>query len=209
MAFDQAAPYRYVQRSSTHLLIWFGGHCEPMVSDRHFDDVGLSSLNVIDQRMDWLTNGLEGVTASDAETVAWLRETAAGRPVICGGQSSGGYAAIRYGHALDASLIVALAPQTGRRTAHAPGYPLLALDQLYLEQPRSHPISIHLSRSERQSAVHGFWDDHLHAQALAAVANVTIHQHPYDSHAVSLYLNHHGCFLDVVKHDMLWHRLTP
>lgn len=200
--------FRYVDRGSTHLLIWFCGWFEPMIKDNHFDDVGCSSLNLRDTKFNWYTDGVDGVTTSEADTIEWLRDQAAGRPVICGGQSSGGYAAIRYGHALNASLIVALAPQTGRRSPNAPDYPLIPLDQLYLKDPRQHPISIHLSRSERLSAGQAYWNDHLHAQALADVANVTVYQHPHDEHAVSMFLNRHGCFLDVVKHDMLWHRLT-
>lgn len=203
-----ATPPVYVsERNTKHLLIWFGGFFEPPIP-KHLDALGYSSLNLLDTNRDWYTGGVSGLTSNEEETAEWLAGMVQGRAVICGGQSSGGYAAIRYGHALNAALIVAISPQTGVRTSACTSAAMTSLDRLYTLEPRDHPISIHVARSERHSAQDAYWGDHLHAQAMAHVANVTIHQHPYDSHVLTNFLGQTRSFLDVVKHDMLWHGLS-
>lgn len=188
------------QRNCRNTIVWFGGISEGFLNvDKISGD--FNSISVRDVDNNWYINGIKGLGESFQESVEIIRKETVGRKVICGGQSSGGYAALRFAHALKANLCIAFAPQTAFRPGIATANPFVeipSVEELYLNDPPTFPVIIHLSRSEKKNNFPGKWDDWMQIDAIKDLDNIVIVRHPYDVHAVTMPLYGEGRFYKTI-----------
>ena len=189
-------------------LVWFGGIHEPFLSRTVTEQIGVNGVFLRDIRSDWYMQGLAGM-GDFTESAKRLGEIISGLNSECiafGGQSSGGYGALRYSHALSPDICIAFAPQTRNLTDAAgrtlPWTPVVSLSELYEAQPSATPIVFHLSRSEKLNPSPERWNDWEQIAPFLNINNVTVVRHPSDQHAVTLWLYGLEIFYKVIDCDM-------
>lgn len=182
-------------------FIWFGGLHEAFPRPDFLRRISMNGMFFRDVGENWYRGGIEGLTRGDEETIEFLQRQF-GSNCVLAGQSSGGYAALRYAHAIEPLLCIAMAPQTANRDT-GPSTLLLDVEGLFRDHPKGFPVSLHLSRSEAESRTNHFWDDWRQIEQLKAADNVTVTRHPYDHHAVSLGLHRDNRFYATLEADVL------
>jgi hypothetical protein len=181
-------------------LVWFGGLHEPFLNPA-FLPPDWNCLTVVDERFDWYMEGIAGLANNFEDTAVALAGRLCGHRTVYAGQSSGGYAALRFCEAASGDLCIAFAPQTHNvmaRGSMRPWVDVIAVDKLLETNKPSFPIVIHLSRSERESLDSDFWDDWQQIARMMALPNVTIVNHPFHIHALSLKLAGEGRFYKAI-----------
>lgn len=208
---DIAEGARFLDQGADATLVWFAGIQEPFLKSDFLAGVPMNALFLRDVNNDWYTGGVSGLSMDEEGTARWLRPFLAehGPYSVFGGQSSGGYAALRMAHGLSPNLCIAFAPQTGNRPGFnghiQPGVPITLLDELYERDPKNFPIKIHVSRSENSHSDQFFWDDWSHVGPMQKFPNVTVCTHPNDAHAISLYLYGKKMFYESIVIDSYLH----
>lgn len=201
MISELSSAARYTDRGGDHCLIWFGGLHEPFLST-DFLPLEWNILNLLDAEFDWYTKGVTGLAPSFEDAVRRIQEIVGDQKVACGGQSSGGYAALRFAHALSGDLCFAFAPQTRNFIQEGgeqlPAVTLPSVEELYLAEPPSFPVVLHLSRTEDESRGGVFWNDWKQIAEFVDLNCVTVVRHPYDVHAVSMRLAREGRFYKTI-----------
>ena len=140
---------RYRSNGSSKTVVWFGGLHEPFLGTKFFDDNGLNLLSVIDKDFSWYTKGIGGLGDFEA-SVDWIRSFIGNNPAsYCfAGQSSGGYAALRFAHSIKPAVCVAFAPQT-QNLDNRPNCFLPPLAPVYLDAPVQFPIVLQIFRAPK------------------------------------------------------------
>lgn len=112
-------PVERMEKGATKTLIAFGGMASglSLPPREFFRSLRSETMNLIfvkDFRQCWYQKGLLGKTEDIDGTVAYLKTVIPDttRELITVGASAGGYAAIRFGTALDADRVLAFSPQT-------------------------------------------------------------------------------------------------
>lgn len=175
------------------VIVWFGGIDEPFMSENFANSQDKDIVLLRDCGNDWYSTGVLPEHSSIEEGVEFLDTILADykKKIFCG-QSSGGYAALLYSWHCDADLCIPFAPQTSNmfsgQCTMIPHVPIVDVAKLHLDTPRPH-IVINVSRSEVEHEDEFFWDDWRHIKRLAASPYVTIIDHPYHAHAVTVRLH--------------------
>lgn len=113
------SPVEVVNKQASRTLIAFGGmtmglSMPPKEFFKSFVDKDINIIFVKDFKQYWYQKGLLGITNDIESTVEYLKEIlpeTTGK-LITLGASAGGYAAIRFGVALNADRVLAFSPQT-------------------------------------------------------------------------------------------------
>jgi hypothetical protein len=181
-----------------------------MISKLEFEGT-LSSVNcdqiyIKDFEKVWYQNGLMGMTESREETIGFLKSLVHDfpRPLTVIGASAGGYAALLFGHALDAERIVTFGAQTlltryvvrvysdprDHRTRFRHDMPGNDLRKILIERPLSGHAEMHFSgKNKLDTRQHGY---------LADLPNITQIAHDSRPHNVSIRLKAQGKLKDVL-----------
>jgi hypothetical protein len=210
---------RHVANGSEACLVWFSGLHEPFLNPnflRSRPGLSLDGLLLLDAAADWYTNGIRDIGGGFAQSVMWLQAFLSGhgyKRVFLGGQSSGGYAAIRIARHIRPTAVIAFSPQT-RNIVNAQGHqqPAIVLEDLagvYADWDCGFPIYIHLSRSEKDHIDQFSWNDWEQVEPFLSMNNVTITRHPFDKHAVSLPLYGKGLFYKTILSAVMLHTPDP
>ena len=96
------------------LVVCFGGNYEGLSWRSRLQALGVNFLHLQDSKFRWYLEGADGA-AGPWDTIRKIKDYHSrlpGLPLVTLGQSSGGYAALRYGLLLGADLMIAFAPQT-------------------------------------------------------------------------------------------------
>lgn len=158
------------------------------IFDRYLATLNLTAVYLRDHNRLLYNNGISSLASDFAGTVKSLHSLVSDlgtRRLITIGTSAGGYAAIRYGLALDAECIVGFSAPTnltadfladdgrGRAVARRlQTLPADALDALPLIQARERPTPIHLVYGEDMR------EDRRHALHLEGASGVNLHPLP-------------------------------
>jgi hypothetical protein len=218
-AANQFGSALHVVNGSEACLVWFAGLSEPFLNPdflRSRPSQPLDGLFLLDAGLDWYTSGFKGIGEDFARSVAWLREFLSKhgyKRAFLGGQSSGGYAALRIGRHISPTAVIAFSPQTKNIVnAHGQQQPAILLEDLsviYADWDCSFPIYIHLSRSEKDHLDQFSWNDWEQIRPFLSMDNVTIIRHPFDKHAVSLPLYGRGLFYKNILSAVMLHTPDP
>jgi hypothetical protein len=169
-------------------------------------DSGASVVFLKDFHQAWYQKGLLGVTGDRARTAALLADRfgAMPRPWIFTGSSSGGHAAIHFGHVVGADRIVAFGPQTyidasiwqrHRRT------PASESDFDFTDPGNDLAATLANGPAEARFHLH-FGDAHeadkRHAERLARLPGVVLHGHDTDVHQIARYLRDRGTLIEAI-----------
>jgi hypothetical protein len=201
--------YRIVDRRSDVLVVSFGGRGEGYNFIPLTERIGADGLFFRDSADDWYLSGVRGISRRFEEICAFIGRVIQVRPrshVLFLGHSSGGYAALRFAHALEPDSCIALAPQTHAVTSDAPPpalYPdairqkppdgILDIGELYRSEPIGTRVEVHACTSERDNPPSSyFWDDESHLAALAAISGIRVVRHPCHYHPVAYHLDGTG-----------------
>ncbi|MDO6588672.1 MULTISPECIES: hypothetical protein [Rhodobacterales] len=181
-----------------------------MISKLEFEGT-LSSVNcdqiyIKDFEKIWYQNGLMGMTENREETINFLKSLLQDfpRPLTVLGASAGGYAALLFGHALDAERIVTFGAQTlltrhvvrvysdprDHRTRFRHDMPENDLRKVLIENPLSGHAEMHFSdKNKLDTRQHGY---------LADLPNITQIAHDSRPHNVSIRLKAQGKLIDIL-----------
>ena len=154
----------------------------------------------------WYQDGLMGLTENRNDTIGFLRSLLENfpRPLTFVGSSSGGYAALLFGHALDAERIVTFGAQTllTRNIVAAYGdsrvssfrfdynLPENDLRKILIERPLTGQAELHFAARNRLDA--------RQHQYVADLPNVTTISHDIRMHAVAVRLRAQGKLKDAI-----------
>lgn len=160
----------------------------------------------------WYHGGIPGITASMQETLRFLRalrDAGAYRKVVCIGASMGGYMALLTGHQLQATDILAFAPQIfldpGNRRRYGDtrwahllkrlprGIPDEFLDlSLLYRTPPAQACAIDIHYSTRLAL------DDAQVRHLGPVPGLTLHPYDVEDHYISIHLDKQGALNPLV-----------
>lgn len=200
----------YYDRQSDTLLIWFGGINEPFFSSK-MPDITLSDcLYFRDDNEDWYMNGIHLLSGGFLDSVNSIKEFIAAkkyRNVFLAGQSSGGYASLRFAHAVKPTAVFAFSPQTKNfysgQCQMCPHIKLDDLGLLYTSIPIDFQVVLNLPRSENSHNSQFFWDDWRQIEMLNGLDNFTVIKHPIDNHSVTVILRERGRLYNLVAGLMM------
>ena len=183
-------------------LVCFGGNHEGLAWERRLCRLGFPFLHVQDSRNRWYLDGADGTVGiwDTVRKIERFRARFPGLPLVTLGQSSGGYAALRYGLILGAEVMVAFAPQTH----------FLVPRPIYREQASLRPpadlfdIRPDLNQTDRSVVLvvgsseidnppqQFFLDDEAHLDGIVERDNVRIIRTEHTSHTVARALGESG-----------------
>jgi hypothetical protein len=174
------------------LIVSFGGRAEGFNFRGVVTRLGVDGLFFRDGRDDWYLSGVHGVSSEFVFVCAFIRdviERRTRRHVLFMGQSSGGYAALRFAHEL--------------AVRHVPPDGIEHLGALYRSRPSRTRVEVHMCSSEADNPPHQyFWDDERHVGELAGVESISVTRHPCRYHPVAYHLNDTG-ELDQLLRDVI------
>lgn len=206
----------FVQGSRPVLVFAFGGRGEGRAWEKRLRELDVAFLHFSDSSARWYLDGADGVSGFPAvlDRCRKARAEHEGHRVVSLGQSFGGYAALRIGALMPLNAVVAFAPQTHasrhrhiyaeQRNFGPPGdifdiRPMLAAGDT--------PVSIHVSRSERDNAPSAyFWDDHSHLVGLQGFPHIEIDTHDFHQHPTALHIARQGQLSDFLDHEFIRER---
>lgn len=200
---------RVDDRGSDALLVSFGGFHEGFTFVGLAARLGVDGVFLRDQRLDWYLGGVRGIGDDMAAVCAFLRGVISIRPrrrVVCIGQSSGGYAALRFALEIGPDAVIAFAPQTRPMTEsraermsldgvtlHRPDDRIADLGRLYRQRQPTFEVQVHMCESETANPPDVyFWDDGYHLRGLTGVGALEVVRHPCSFHPVAYHLQATG-----------------
>jgi len=183
---------RFYQRNTRTLVIWFGGINEPYFSEKLSSVCNVDLIAVLDTKCSWYTEGFHEVHESYEDGLATLRclieENGFEKIILCG-QSSGGYAALRFAIDLKPELVFVFSPQTRNsfdgQCRMCPHVNLLDLGDIYQDNLNTRLV-FNMSRTERDHQMSFRWDDWWHVEKFISHPKATFITHPFDNHSVSV-----------------------
>jgi len=182
--------WQYIDHGGNAVFVWFGGIHEKHLWCDFLRDESIDALTFIDAKFNWYVDGIQGVPGGFFGAIDHIRALCDGKKIIVAGQSSGGYAALRFSLELNPALCIAFAPQTGNRPGlkdiPQPAIPIPDVAGAYVERQPEFPVVIHMSRSETSHKEQFFWNDWAHVMPMIAHNNTRIVIHPTDMHAVAM-----------------------
>lgn len=203
--------FLFMDHGSDRLLVWFGGRDEPFLSDKMCHATGCDVLSIKNVRGDWFIGGLVGIDGGLEGMTTWLGEQIKRKPyrkVFFAGQSSGGYAALKFAHTYKPHAVIVFNPSTQNWPAGSKAVCptrvwgkdkiITNLNELYRDQPVTFPIVYSVGRSEKDHYVKWHWNDIEHAKYFKDMDNVTYIQHPFDTHVLTVALAKKGMFYSFV-----------
>ena len=174
-------------------------------------DVAAHKLFLRDVHQAWYHRGLPGVGGRIDEIAAFIRTEIAGMGatrIAVFGNSMGGYAALLFGALLNAHEVHAFAPQTflspGSLIRHRDFRWKRDIWRVYFSSDRSAHLDLREAlRPANQTQFHIHFSsenrlDAIHAQHLAGIANVHLHDHPEGGHRVVKALRDNGTLRQIV-----------
>jgi hypothetical protein len=182
--------YRFYDRQSDRLIVWFGGINEPFMSANFANEMNCDVLSVADSRYKWYTQGVLPHHETIDEGVAWMREASNSyAEVIYIGQSSGGYGALLYAATLNPAMVIAFSPQTRNffngQNSRCPAVQLVDLRSIYTSNTRSTRIILNVGQSESDHENEFCWNDRLQVEPFTVLPYATLTIHPYNNHNIS------------------------
>lgn len=197
---------KYYEKQSSTLLIWFGGINEPFFSSKMPNISNSDCLYFRDDNKDWYMDGIHLLTGGFTESVRAIVEfinSKRYKDVFIAGQSSGGYASLRFGHAIKPTAVFAFSPQTKNiysgQCQMCPHVRLEDLGLLFTSEPVGFQVVLNLARSEKSHSSEFFWDDWRQIGTLNDLDNVTTIKHPIDNHSVTVILRERGRLYKIVS----------
>ena len=201
--------YLIVDRGSDLLLVSFGGRGEGYNFMGLAERLGADGLFFRDSADEWYQNGVRGLSTTFADVGDFIRRVMSSRArshVLFIGQSSGGYAALRFAHELEPDSCLAFAPQTHalpfdtplpRRypegARHVPPAGIDDVAELYRSRSPRTRVEVHACSSEVDNPPEQYlWDDDAHLDALADIDAIDITRHPCSYHPVTYHLSGTG-----------------
>lgn len=205
----QEPDYMAIDRGSDVLMVSFGGRYEGFNFVNLAERLGFDGLFFRDGRLDWYTAGVCGISGGVDEACGFIRDVIgrkSRRRVLCIGQSSGGYAALRFGLEILPDAIVAFSPQTKPMPdwhtdalsldgveVSRPDERIDDLGRLYRARQPSFRVQVHLCDNEASNPPDAyFWDDWFHVGGLSGVTAVEVVTHPCSYHPVAYHLSGTG-----------------
>lgn len=181
----------FYQNGSKTLLIWFGGMDEPFISQKMAIACNVDVLAVTDKFKSWYSLGFCSNHSTYQDSLEQLEKTisdgAYEKLVFCG-QSSGGYAALKYALDLKPDLVIAFSPQTknafsgsGRMSPHIK---LEDLGERYANNIETKLVFL-LARSEADHEDKFRWDDWWQVAKFRNHPSSTFIDLPYHNHNIS------------------------
>ncbi len=218
-AASDESDYLITDHGADVLMISFGGFHEGFNFVGLGERLGVDGLFLRDRNLDWYLGGVRGIGTDLPAVSRFLREVIGIRPrrrVLCIGQSSGGYAALRFGLEVAPDAVLAFSPQTrpvapGRIgtgplegiEVSRPDDRIADLGRLYRARQPSFRIQVHLCETELDNpTVAYFWDDWYHLDGLDGIGALEVVRHPCTFHPVARHLDGIGA-LDAVVGRLL------
>lgn len=196
-----------MDHESDRLLIWFGGRDEPFLSNKMGIATGCDVVSIKNARGDWFIAGIKGIDGGVEGMAIWIAEQIARKPyrkVFFAGQSSGGYAALKFSHRFKPAAAIVFNPSTQNwpdgsvavcpTRIWGPDKVITNLNELYKNEPVDFPIVFSVGRSEKDHYDKWHWNDQAHAQYFKEMDNVTYIQLPYDTHVLTVALAERNMF---------------
>lgn len=173
-----------------------GDTTEKLEFEGTLQDTAYDRVHIKDFHQSWYCRGLIGLTDNRAETIAFLKDYLKDfpRPLTVVGSSSGAYAALLFGHRLNADRIIAFSPQTkltrnivntfGAYRAGNTDFEINAIEsdlrRLFEETPLSGTAELHFANKNAL--------DKRQCKHLAGLPNVALVPYKFEGHNIARWL---------------------